>query len=353
MHTTLKPYLAIMLLLAGQLATGALQAADGATLYTRHCAACHGATGSGGVGVPLSLPDLHAVIDDRYLQETIRLGRPGRVMPAFKQLADDEVNAIVRHVRSFAKPASSTLKIKPPQGNASRGEALYAKHCAACHGARGEGSHGTGVTFSRPREMPVLAPALNNAGFLAAASDSVIKKTLVHGRTGTPMPSFSKQGLTNQNIDDIVAFVRSFGKQLPAATATTAASQEPAILQRTSTRSVAETTERIKEIMTNYNMRIIRAVPFNQGMVDPRDENSQSMIVDGCDFGFLNQALAIDPRVGLFLPCRVSITQHQDKVLVMTINPKRLSTIFNNAELNQMCDEMYKLYNDMLDEAVQ
>jgi cytochrome c oxidase cbb3-type subunit 3 len=344
--------LSLLFLLAAASSGHAFSAVDGEKLYTRHCAACHGAEGNGGVGVPLSLPDLHAVVDDEYLRLTIRLGRPGRIMPAFSQLSEEEVGALIKHVRGFNKTKTKTITVNPPKGNVTRGTKLYADHCAACHGANGEGGHGTGVTYSRPRDLPVLAPALNNPGFLAAASDVVIKKTLVHGRKGTPMPSFLKQGMTEANIDDIVALVRSFAQREPAVSAKVINSENP-ILVRTSAYSVAETSERVQEAFSHFNMRVIRAVPFNQGMVDPKDENPQQMIVDACDFGFLNQALAVDPRVGLFLPCRVTITQHNDKVLVMAINPKRLSTIFNNSELNQLCDEMSKLYNDLLDEAVQ
>jgi len=36
---------------------------------------------------------------------------------------------------------------------------------------------------------------------------------------------------------------------------------------------------------------------------------------------------------------------------VMSINPKRLSHLFNNAELDRACDEMYKLYEEILEEA--
>jgi mono/diheme cytochrome c family protein len=56
---------------------------DGALLYQRHCAVCHGVEGNGGVGVPLNLPDFLAVASDEYLRATLREGRPGRVMPAF------------------------------------------------------------------------------------------------------------------------------------------------------------------------------------------------------------------------------------------------------------------------------
>jgi cytochrome c oxidase cbb3-type subunit 3 len=347
-----SPFPTLLLAVASFLTLPAAHAApDGARLYARHCAACHGAEGSGGVGVPLSQPDLLATVDDQYLRLSIRHGRPGRVMPAFKQLSDAEVNAIVRHMRSWAKDRAAPVPVKVGKGNAARGEKLYAQYCAACHGANGEGGHGTGVTFSRPRDLAVLAPALNNPGYLAAASDTVIKATLVRGRDGTPMQSFLKQGLKEPDIDDIVAFVRSFGKQQPAKSAKIIAAEAP-ILQRVSPYSVEETTTRVKDALQRINMRIIRSVSFDQGMVDVKEESPKRWIVDGCDFGYLNKALAVDPRVGLFLPCRVTIAEHQGKVRVMTINPKRLSSIFNNSELNQMCEEMHQLYNDLLDEVV-
>ena len=95
---------------------------DGARLYAQHCAACHGAQGKGGVGVPLALPDFLAQANDNYLRQTIRLGRPGRVMPAFAQLSDAEVNAIVGYLRALApagmKPV--TVKAKPGEARARR-----------------------------------------------------------------------------------------------------------------------------------------------------------------------------------------------------------------------------------------
>lgn len=320
-------------------------------LYTRHCAACHGTTGSGGIGPPLNLPDLHAAIDDDYLVKTIRYGRPGRVMPAFKQLTADEVTSLVQHVRGFSKPAIA-FTVKSPKGNAARGKPLYTKHCASCHGANGEGGHGTGVTFSRPRTMPVLAPALNNSGFLAAASDSVIKKSIMRGRRGTPMPSFTKRGLRERDIDDIVAFVRNYSMQ-PVVTAAAVDESEPAILQRTSRYTLTETVERIQDVMSRYNLRLVRTAAYTPATPGQPDEQAQQLIIDGCDFGFLNQALSIDPRVGLFLPCRINVMQLQNTVLVMTVNPKRMSPIFNNTQLDGLCDEMYKLYNNLLDEAIE
>ena len=325
---------------------------DGARLYAQRCSACHGADGSGGVGVPLALPAFLSSVDDAYLHKTVRLGRPGRVMPAFTQLTDAEVAAIVAHIRRWPgqkrPPTHSPLRIA---GNATRGKTLYKRHCAACHGANGEGGHGTGVTLSRPRSAPILAPALNNPGFLAAASDTLIKTALLYGREGTPMRSFLEQGLKERDIDDIVAHVRAF-EQLPPPSSARVLESESPVLVRVSPYSVEETVEKVQAAVGAANMRLIRVQTLDQGFVEEGKENQRQKIVYSCDFNFLNEALKVDPRVGLFLPCRITVVQQADKVLVMSINPKRLSRIFNNAELNEMCEQMHQIYLDILEETV-
>jgi len=325
---------------------------DGARLYAQRCSACHGADGRGGVGVPLALPAFLSSVDDAYLRNTVRLGRPGRVMPAFIQLTDAEVDAIVAHIRSW--PGQKRPITPSPDriaGNAAHGKTLYERHCAACHGAHGEGGHGTGVTLSRPRSAPILAPALNNPGFLAAASDALIKTTLLRGREGTPMRSFLKQGLKERDINDIVAYVRTF-EQLPPPPSARVLESESPVLVRESPYSAEETLEKVKTAVGAANMRLIRIQTLDQGFVEEGKENHRQMIVYSCDFAFLNEALKVDPRVGLFLPCRVTIVQQADKVLVMSINPKRLSRIFNNAELNGLCEQMYQVYVNILEESI-
>ena len=326
--------------------------ADGARLYSLHCSSCHGEDGHGGVGVPLALPAFLTSVDDEYLRRTIRLGRPGRVMPAFSQLSDDEVNAIVASIRRWPHPPAAQ---PPPRqriaGNKTRGQTLFIKHCTSCHGQTGEGGHGTGVTMSRPRSAPILAPALNNPGFLAAASDGLIKNTLMRGREGTPMVSFLKQGLREKDIDDIVAYVRSLETQPTPPGARVLESQSP-VLVRESPYTVEETIEKVKTAVGAANMRLIRVQTLDEGIVAEGQENHEQVIIYSCDFPFLNEALKVDPRVGLFLPCRVTVVRHDDKVLVMTINPKRLSRIFNNAELNTMCDQMFQVYVNILEEVI-
>lgn len=345
-----SPALSFALILTFFLSQPAFADENGAALYAENCAACHGNQGKGGVGVPLALPDFQYAISDQFLERSIREGRPGRVMPAFNNLSDAQVMAIIKHIRSWApgKPIRHpSIKVS---GDPVKGRTLYMKNCASCHGEKGEGGKGTGVTFSRPRDLPIIAPALNNRGFLYAASDQMIKATLMNGREGTPMPSFLKQGLSEQDINDIVSFVRSFETQTPVNVTHEPDYSNLSVVYE-SPYDMKETIAALKRAILGENFRIIRVQTLDSGLVEKSQEDHHKIIIYFCNFKLLNDALAVDPRVGLFLPCRVTVVERQGKVLVYALNPKRLSYLFNNAELNKLCDYMSEVYISIIEEA--
>lgn len=346
-----KTTAATAIILLGLVFSATARADDGEALFQQHCAACHGKDGRGGVGVPLALPAFIDSVDDRYLRESIRLGRPGRVMPAFGYLGEKKIDALVDHMRSWTGKRVAAFPTATVKGNAVKGAKLYATYCTACHGANGEGSKGTGVTFSRPRNLPVLAPALNNSGFLASATDAMIKNTLIKGRQGSPMVSFTKSaGLNEQDIDNLVAHVRSFpGKVRPEITAANAG---PLVIERDSPYDFKTTVNNIKNALPSYNLVLIREQALDQGLANKGKENKNQTIIYSCGFHMLNEALKVDPRVGLFLPCRITIVQLADKVKVMAVNPKRMSALFNNEELDRLCDRMRQTYTDLMEEAL-
>jgi cytochrome c oxidase cbb3-type subunit 3 len=320
-------------------------APDGDRLYHQNCVACHGEGGEGGVGVPLNLPDFLAVASDDYLRATIRNGRPGRVMPAFPRLADAELDAIVAYLRGFSGQAAPVYGKQTIKGDAGRGKTLFASHCSVCHGERGQGGTGTGVTFSRPRGAPVMAPSLNNRGFQAAVSDDMLKATLLRGRHGTPMPSITELGLEASDADDLVAFLRTLQDEVREE------APESPVIQYESSYDLETTLENLKQSVIGHNFRVIREQPLEQGLAEEGQEDRRAVILYFCDFGFLNKALAIDPRVGLFLPCRVTLLETDHGVQVMSINPKNLSHLFNNRELDKACQRMHDLYGEIMEEA--
>ncbi|MDH3342462.1 MAG: DUF302 domain-containing protein, partial [Gammaproteobacteria bacterium] len=228
------------------------------------------------------------------------------------------------------------------------GKELFSQRCAQCHGADGKGGKGTGVTFSRKRDLPIIAPALNNPGFLASASDMMIKNTLINGREGTPMVSLLQSGLTEKDIDDVVAFVRSFQEQ--EVVAFDKGNNDAAIIVE-SPYGLEETIENLKQAIENQNFKVIRTDYLDHGLVEEGKSDKKKVVVHFCNFNFLFEALSIDPRVGMFLPCRVTVVEHEGVVQMMTINPMRLSKLFNNDALNEACKAMTETYQGILEDA--
>ncbi|MBI3648386.1 MAG: cytochrome c [Actinobacteria bacterium] len=86
----------------------------------------------------------------------------------------------------------------------SAGHQLWSLNCAACHCVNGEG---------------VDAPALNSQEFLTGASDQQIHGIVAGGVPGTEMPAWWNEyggPLTDQQIEDLVAYVRSWQKNAPS-----------------------------------------------------------------------------------------------------------------------------------------
>lgn len=78
---------------------------DAQALYQQHCAACHGAQRTGGMG-PALLPESLERLRPAEALQVITQGRPATQMPGFAaQLRADEVNALAAYVRTPVLPA--------------------------------------------------------------------------------------------------------------------------------------------------------------------------------------------------------------------------------------------------------
>src|SRR6202166_1962361 len=87
-------------------------------LYAQNCAGCHGVEGSGGAAMSLANPTFLAIADDDVIRHTAANGVPGTPMPAFAQsaggmLTDKQIDALVRGIRSWAKPNALGNQIPP------------------------------------------------------------------------------------------------------------------------------------------------------------------------------------------------------------------------------------------------
>jgi cytochrome c oxidase cbb3-type subunit 3 len=199
--------LVVTLLVAGcARRPAAAPAPDGAQIYARLCATCHGPgrNGYASDNAPsLVTTTFLATAPEQFLRAAITRGRPGTAMPAYGRalggpLAADEVDALVAFLRA-GWPPPAALPPGPVAGNAARGSAIYQASCVRCHGTATQRS---------------TAVHLANPVLLETASDSYLRYAIAEGRPPTSMVAW-KQTLGAQQIDDVVAYVRSLAVAPP------------------------------------------------------------------------------------------------------------------------------------------
>ncbi|HVH48112.1 MAG TPA: c-type cytochrome [Labilithrix sp.] len=195
-------------------------AREGETLYQSLCAVCHGADARGykADNAPslVNATFLESATDEQ-LRRWIIEGRPGTSMAAYGTerggpLETESVAQIVAWIRSHG-PAPKAI---PPRGigHGARGAPLYAAHCERCHGST---------------EKRGTAVHLANVRFLDVASDAFLGWAIRQGRPGTPMESWQGK-LTDGEIDDVVAYVRSLAKPPAPAMLPPPTGTEPVVL---------------------------------------------------------------------------------------------------------------------------
>lgn len=216
---------------------GAEKLLQGELLYNeRGCGGCHQIEGVGGVlGSDLTEEGLRVPrqLDFSYLAggrdvvawQEAHLLKPARVVPDTSmidlRLRSDEVELLMVFILSLYPPWNydawrppdyDGFRVENYKADAARGEALYRRYCAACHGPNGRGRidivHGG------------YAPAIRNPTFLALASWEFLIYNIANGREERNMPAWRHTaGLSDTDIRSLVLFLDAEHKAaLPAFT---------------------------------------------------------------------------------------------------------------------------------------
>jgi cytochrome c oxidase cbb3-type subunit 3/ubiquinol-cytochrome c reductase cytochrome c subunit len=175
--------------------------AKGAQQYARLCATCHGKEGNGYIAdnaPSLKTTTFLSSASDAFLRAAITRGRPGTAMAGYGRvlggpLEPADVDAIITFLR-VGGPAPVTLPARPAMGDAKAGKVIYDSMCMRCHGTPAQRSS---------------AVHLANPILLQTANDSFLRYAIENGRPPTSMVPW--QGtLRPQQIDDVIAYVRTF-----------------------------------------------------------------------------------------------------------------------------------------------
>jgi mono/diheme cytochrome c family protein len=171
-------------------------APDGAQLYFRNCASCHGIGGAGdGPDASLYLPGPRNLrtgfLEDRDTAELVKLildgaRRPLALDPQELRARLKDTEALVTHIETI--PDVNWRLVE-------RGEDIYMGRCKGCHGP-----------FGRPPwEDSRTPPDLSRPAFQQGIRDDELVRAVRHGRRGMrPIPTLR----SDADARALVAFVR-------------------------------------------------------------------------------------------------------------------------------------------------
>src|SRR5579863_1270404 len=189
-------------------AARAPEALSGAELFAVKCSTCHQPAGQGtDTYPPLAGNPVVTAADPSTMIGVIVNGRTGPItvnaktfngqMPTWKgQLTDANIAAVATYIRSAWGNDASPVTEQQVAGIGSPvsvqvGASVFAKNCAACHQAQGEGG---------------IGPALAGNPHVNIANPTMMLTTILQGRNA--MPSWRGQ-LAASDIAAVATFIRS------------------------------------------------------------------------------------------------------------------------------------------------
>jgi len=222
--------------------------------YEAHCAMCHGLDARGGEHAP-------GIANSRDVQEKsdealfgiIRGGIPAAGMPSFPTLPEDEIEAMVKYLRSL----SGTASAENVKGDPLRGEKLFfgKAQCSDCHMMAGKGGfigpdlsdfavsrslNEIRAAILRPNEKLLPAQEVTNvettdgqklSGLVRNEDNFSVQLQGIDGQyhllmksqiakvesTGhSLMPADYGTRLSSAELDDLVSFIARYGRQVEA-----------------------------------------------------------------------------------------------------------------------------------------
>lgn len=198
-------------------------ATPAADTYKTLCLRCHGDKGDGHGPIAIYLDPYPRDLTKagfmnskplERLKNSIRHGVDGTSMPAWgKTLTAAQVDGVLEYVlTTFTKEARREIKPrKVPVANpvamstesVARGEKMFLDRCSGCHGRKADGKGPNSLDIlPRPRN-------LRNAWFVNSVDDHRLFDAILYGVQGTAMPSWIDYGLSQNEVGDLVNFIRS------------------------------------------------------------------------------------------------------------------------------------------------
>jgi len=187
------------------------------------CSRCHGEKGDGQGMTALYLDPaprdltkaafMNSKPKERFVS-SIENGVPGTSMPAWgKVLNEQQATAVLEYaLATFTRePGRPWKPHKVPETNSvamtgssiRSGEQMFRLRCAGCHGRKADGKGPNSLDIiPRPRN-------LRNSAFVNSLADQRMFDSILYGVQGTAMPAWIDYGLSQNDVGNLINFIRS------------------------------------------------------------------------------------------------------------------------------------------------
>ena len=116
-------------------------------------------------------------------------------------------------------------------------------------------------------------------------------------------------------------------------------------------KSMEKTLADLKMAIANNNYVYVREQNVDSKLTKIAYENNRVIYVYFCNFNMVSKALKMDSRVGVFLPCVITLIQREKGVDLVAVNPRVISKKLNDSRLTEICNKLTGDYLKILDEA--
>lgn len=119
----------------------------------------------------------------------------------------------------------------------------------------------------------------------------------------------------------------------------------------TTTKSFDEAVESVEEEVAKAGMRVLHIHDVQKTLLEKGFQRAPFKIVEFCNATYANEVLNADIRIGLFLPCRITVYVEKEVTYISGMRPLMLSQFFPEANIGSTLEEIDQKVQEILSAA--
>jgi uncharacterized protein (DUF302 family) len=102
----------------------------------------------------------------------------------------------------------------------------------------------------------------------------------------------------------------------------------------------AETAARVRDVLKAQGFGVLTEIDVQATLHDKLGQDMEDYLILGaCNPSLAHRALAIDPSIGLLLPCNVVVRTEAGQTLIEALDPQTMVTVTGQPSLKPVADE--------------